>query len=127
MPRWLRLASTRNAAATSPVAQALRGAATPREQARLTAWANKVKDSQMARLGVGGPGLSNTTFAHGVATLRQTMEDNLTATLDFKRTQSNKTFTDVHGDALALKMHRLCDVIDDADLPEVHTLLLKAG
>ena len=81
----------------------------------------------MARLGVGGPGLSNTTFAHGVATLRQTMEDNLTATLDFKRAQNNKTFTDVHGDALALKMHRLCDVIDDADLPEVHTLLLKAG
>ena len=81
----------------------------------------------MARLGVGGPGLSNTTFAHGVATLRQTMEDNLTATLDFKRAENNKTFTDIHGDALALKMHRLCDIINDADLPEIHTLLLKAG
>ena len=50
----------------------------------------------MARLGVGGPGLSNTTFVHGVATLRQTMEDNLTATLDFKRAQNNKTFMDIH-------------------------------
>ena len=94
----------------------------PREQPRLTAWANKVKDSQMARLGVGGPGLSNTTFAHGVTTLRQTMEDNLTATLDSKRAQNNKTFMDIHGDALAFKMHRLCDVIDDADLLEIHHL-----
>ena len=64
--QWWRLASTNLAAGTSAVSQALLPVASPRAQARLNAWASRVKDSQMNRLGVGGPGLSNATFTHGV-------------------------------------------------------------
>ena len=121
------MASNANAAGTSPIANALTNPASPHENARLTAWVNKVKDAQMARLGVGGTGLSDTTFAHGGATLQQTMRDNLTTTLDFERARANKTFTDHHGDALAQRMHRLCGVTCDEDLPDVHALPIKAG
>ena len=81
----------------------------------------------MARIGVGGPGLSNTAFAHGVDTIRQTLENNLTANLEFQRNRAVRSFTEAHGAILAQKMHRLCGVTDDAHLPEVHSLLLKAG
>jgi threonine dehydrogenase-like Zn-dependent dehydrogenase len=79
----------------------------------------------MARLGVGGPGLSNAAFAHGVGELRKTMTDTHEERLDFERQRNTKTFTDFHGEALAQQMHRLCGVTSDVNLPEVHSLLLQ--
>jgi hypothetical protein len=83
-----------------------------------------VKDVQMARLGVVGPGLSNAAFVHGVGELRKTMTDTHEERLAFERQRNTKTFTDFHGEALAQQMHRLCGVTSDVNLPEVHSLLL---
>ena len=78
-------------------------------------------------MGAGGPGLSNAAFNHGVNMLRATMQDTHVAALEFERNKANKTFTDYHGEALAQKMHRLCGVDRDDDLPPVHVLLVKSG
>ena len=99
----------------------------PGETRQLTAWANRNIRSNMARLGVGGPQLSNAAFARGVADLQTTLTDHHNATLDFERDRANKTFTDKHGDALAQRVHRYCGVARDLDLPEVHNLLLKTA
>ena len=61
--------------------------------------------------------LSNATFARGVDTIRNTMEANLQDRLQYERDRSLKTFSDVHGDALAQVMFRLCGCIDDSGLP----------
>jgi hypothetical protein len=86
-----------------------------------------VKQGQQARISVGGPGLSNAAFAHGVAELKTTLEATHIATLELECARSDKSFTDYHGAALAQQMHRLCAVTDDARLPEVHSLLLKTS
>jgi hypothetical protein len=127
LDNWWRLASTNNAAGNSVVSSALTVVNIPREQSRLNTWASTVKDSQMARLGVGGPGLSNAAFAHGVGELRKTMTDTHVEHLDFERQRNTKTFTDFHGEALAQQMHRLCGVTSDVNLPKVHSLLLQTA
>jgi hypothetical protein len=127
LANWWRLASTDTAAGATAVSSALHAVTTPREQARLAAWASRVKQGQLARIGVGGPGLSNAAFAHGVAELKTTLEATHIASLEFERARSDKSFTDYHGAALAQQMHRLCAVTDDARLPEVHSLLLKTS
>jgi hypothetical protein len=127
LAEWWRLACTDRTAGGTAVSHDLLAVTTPRSQARLSAWAARVKESQLARIGVGGPGLSNAAFAHGVAELKTTMENTHIATLEFERARNEKTFTDQHGAALALQMHRLCGVTSDADLPEVHNLLLKTA
>jgi hypothetical protein len=124
---WWRLASTARAAGGSVMSQALANPVNLHHQGRLARWCNRVRDSQLARLGAGGPGLSNAAFAHGVQLLRTTMEDNHTATLEFERNRSTKSFTEHHGDELGLLMQRLCNVTRDEDLPPIHALLVKAG
>ena len=123
--QWWRLASTNNAAGTSVVSQALLNVGAPRNQARLNAWSSRVKDGQMARLGHGGSGLSNTAFSQGVSVLKTTIEANHLATLEYERARADKTFSDVHGLALGQQLHRLCNCHTDAGLPEVHHHLLK--
>lgn len=125
--QWWRLACTNVAGGTSVVSSALRSVTSPREQARLHGWVSRVKDSQMSRIGVGGPGLSNAAFAHGVNELRASLESNHRATLEFERARNEKTFTDLHGATTAEKLHRLCNVASDDLLPEVHGLLLKTA
>jgi hypothetical protein len=125
--QWWRLASTNVAAGTSAISSALHQptSTSPRELGRLTAFANRTKDLQLSRLGIGGPGLSNAAFAHGVTELKTTLEATHQATLEFERARREKSFADIHGEALAQQVYRLCNVTRDADLPEVHTLLLK--
>jgi hypothetical protein len=127
LANWWRLASTNNAGGNSVVSSALTVVNIPREQFRLNTWASTVKDSHMARLGVGGPGLSNAAFAHGVGELRKTMTDTHEERLDFECQRNTKTFTDFHGEALAQQMHRLCRVTSDVNLPKVHSLLLQTA
>jgi hypothetical protein len=126
LANWWRLASTNNAGGNSIVSSALTVVNIPPEQSRLNTWASTVKDAQMARLGVGGPGLSNAAFPHGVGELRKTMTDTHEERLDFERQRNTKMFTDFHGEALAQQMHRLC-VTSDVNLPEVHGLLLQTA
>jgi hypothetical protein len=127
LANWWRLASTNNAAGNSVISSTLTVVNIPREQSRLNTWASSVKDSQLARLGVGGPGLSNAAFAHGVDEIRKVMTDTHEERLDFERQRNTKTFTDFHGEALAQQMHRLCGVTSDVNLPEVHSLLLQTA
>ena len=100
---------------------------TPRLQGRLAAWAARVIAALQARLGTGGPGLTNTAFTTGIATLQATLEGNHRASLEFERARNDKSFTDVHGPQLAEMLHLLCDVTDDANLPAVHLVLLKSS
>ena len=122
---WYRVASTNAAAGDSVVANDLTNVATPHATGRLMAWANRVKDAQMARLGVGGPQLSNAAFAHGVTSLQATLVQNHDDRLRVESDLRNKSFSDKHGDALGMVMHRLTNVHSDADMPPVHALLLK--
>lgn len=125
LAQWWRLASTNVAAGTNVVCSALHQPTSPRELSRLTATANRTKDAQLSRLGVGGPGLSNAAFANGVTEIKSTLEATHQASLEFERARREKSFSDLHGEALAQQLYRLCNVTRDADLPEVHTLLLK--
>jgi hypothetical protein len=127
LANWWRIASTNNVGGNSIVSSALTIVNIPREQSRLNTWASTVKDAQMARLGVGGPGLSNAAFAHGVGELRKTMTDTHEERLDFERQRNTKMFTDFHGEALAQQMHPLCGVTSDVNLPEVLGLLLQTA
>jgi hypothetical protein len=128
LAEWWRLASTDVVAAgPTVVARALLATGTPRLQAKLANWSGRVSASQLARLGVGGPGLTNASFALGIAEIRATLEGNHIAALEFERAKNDKTFTDVHGAQLAQVLHRLCNVASDADLPPVHLMLLKTS
>ena len=124
---WWRLASTAAAAGGSEISQDLGNPAGPREQLRLAHWANRIWEANLARVGAGGPGLSSAAFNHGISVLRTTMQDTHVATLEFERNRAIKTFSDHHGEALAQKLHRLCSVERDDDLPPVHALLVKSG
>ena len=125
LAEWWCLACMNTAGGAGALSQAAHNPANPHESARLALWVSRVRDSQMAHLGHGGPGLSNATFARGVDTIRNTMEANLQDRLQYERDRSLKTFSGVHGDALAQVMFRLCGCIDDSGLPPVHGLLLK--
>ena len=81
----------------------------------------------MARLSHGGPGLTNASFHQGINQIQQTLTDNHNATLAFERDRAHKTLAKKHGDALAERIMRLCNVTQEIDLAEVHTLLLKTS
>jgi hypothetical protein len=126
LTQWWRAASTNTAAGASVISASLSQPNSPRELGRLTAWSNRVKDDQMKRLGVGGPGLSNAAFAHGVAELKSTMVETHRATLEYDRDKKRTSYTETHGELMAIRLQRLCGVARDEDLPEIHHLLLKA-
>jgi hypothetical protein len=127
LANWWRLTSTNIAGGNSIVSSTLTVVNIPCKQSWLNTWASTVKDLQLARLGVGGPDLSNAAFAHGVGELRKTMTDTHKERLDFERQRNTKLFTNFHGEALAQQMHRLCWVMMDVNLPEVHSLLLQTA
>ena len=91
----------------------------------LTAWTQRSRTAAMARLGHGGPGLTNASFANGMDGLRTTMNNNHQARIAHEAAALDKSFTDKFGPSLALRLHRMCGVADDADLPEAHQLLVK--
>ena len=98
----------------------------PNVQARLNSFVSLTKTEAMARLGHGGPGLSNAAFGLGVADICQTLEDTAEAALTYNRDSKLKTFADKHGDALERRILRFCNVATEASLPEAHRLLLQA-
>ena len=75
---------------------------------------------------MGGPGLTTNAFNAGITNLQATMNNVATQRLDFERARAERSFTEKHGDALAQRMHRLCDVGDDNHLPEALRLLAKS-
>jgi hypothetical protein len=118
LSNWWRLACTNQAGGATEVSIALVPSATPALMAKVTSHVNRVVSSQTARIGLGGPGLTTATFAHGIAEVKTTLENNLAQQLAHLTARRAKTFTDVHGTALlALILHRLCGIASDADLP----------
>jgi hypothetical protein len=128
LANWWRLSCT-NTVVGGPTETsiALVGTATPLLQAKVASHSNHVMGGQMSRVGVGGPGLTGTAFALGITELRNTLEGNHAATLAYEQAKSQRTFTDMHGDALAATLHRLCGVVDDQHLPPIHNLLTKTA
>ena len=123
---WFRAALTDTAGGGVSVAVAPVDVTAPHNTFRTNAWAIRVKSEIKSRAGVGGPGLTNNVFNAGVADLRTTLNDNATRRLEFERARNERSFTERHGSQLADRMHRLCGVAADADLPEVHQLLAKS-
>ena len=85
-----------------------------------------VKGRMLTAAGVGGPGLTMPAFQAGIANMQATLDHNAAECIRHENTHSEKTFTGKYGDALAQRMHRLCNTPDDTGLPDVHTLLVKA-
>jgi hypothetical protein len=126
LANWWRLACTDRAVGGDTEASiALTPTASPALAAKVAAHLDRVKTTQKARMGLGGPGLTTTAFAHGIAEVRTTLENNLAQQLAHETARRVKTFTDFHGGALAATMHRLCGVTSDADLPPIHNLLVR--
>ena len=87
---------------------------------------SKIRERELARVGVGGPQLSNAAFNTGVTQLQQTLNNNAQQRLQFERDRSNKTFTDKFGEHLANLMYKMTGAADDNGLPEVHKVLARA-
>ena len=123
---WWRAASTNAAGDASILRVTPVAPGPPNLTTRINGWANRHKEAQLARMGVGGPGLSNAAFAAGVAQIQTTLTDTHADRIQFERDRATKTFAEKHGDALADRLMRFCSVADEANLPEVHSLLVKA-
>ena len=122
---WYRAASTDTAGGnTVPAVDPITSNAPVVNQA-LNAWITGVKNRELAKLGLGGPGLTTAAFQAGVQDLRTQMQQDVDAQLAFQRDRDEKTFTDKHGEALAEQLHRLCGSVDDDGLADVHKLLAK--
>lgn len=92
-----------------------------------TAFTKSLVDPLLAKLGVGGPGLTTAAFTQGITEIRNTLTTTTNNTLDYHRQQNNKTFTAKHGTALAARVYRLTGATDDATLPEIHRLVAAAS
>ena len=98
----------------------------PISRAKLDRWVQRQRAHIERALGMGSPGLTNATFMAGVGNVVNAVNQNATDALDYQRNKHNKSFTDKHGEILAERMHRLCNVTRDEDLPQVHLLLASA-
>jgi hypothetical protein len=111
LANWWRLSCTDTVVGgPTETSIALVGTATPLLQAKVASHANHIIGGQMSRIGVGGPGLTTTAFALGITELKNTLEGNHAATLSFEQAKNEKTFMDMHGNALAATLHCLCGV-----------------
>ena len=84
----------------------------PADTAGLNASVTATKTGLQHMAGPVGPGASLTgvQFAAGIQDLRTTIQDTTTEQMEFDRDQATKSFTDLHGVALAEQIQRLCGV-----------------
>ena len=122
---WWRCASTNLTGGSTMVAEQPVVSPLPRVTARLHQLVAEWRTSTLTKLGVGGPALTSTSFTAGVNSLNATLDRNASDALAFHRDRSTKTFTDKYGPAAATRMHNLCNVTSDADLPDTHDLLVN--
>jgi hypothetical protein len=72
---------------------------------------------------------TNAAFAHSVAELKSMLVETHRATLEYDRDKKRTSYTETHGELMAIRLQCLCGfcgVAHNKDLPEVHHLLLKA-
>ena len=98
----------------------------PIHQAALQQWVATVRENQLARLGIGGPGLTTAAFSAGIAAVNTTLQTTHNDAIAFQKAQGEKTFTQKYGKTVATTLHNLCNVTDDTLLPDIHGLLAKA-
>ena len=124
---WWRLSCTDRTAPAAPLhCVATTQALLPIDQAALQAWVARQRTEILAKVGVGGPGLTNAAFSQGINRVRDAITDASNAHLTFERDRDNKTFTDRYGTTIAQMMYNLCGCADDAGLPEIHQVLASA-
>ena len=99
---------------------------TPPQKQVLGRVTRKFRDSNLTKLGGMGPAVTTTAFQAGMASIANVMNRNQADHISFLRDQGNKTFTEKHGPDLAGRLHRWCDVGDDATLPQIHRLMAKS-
>ena len=99
---------------------------TPVQAQALALQATRTKEAALARIGLGGPGLSSAAFQHGVTNITATITDRARERLQYERDRQSQSFSQKHGDQLAQVMYHLRGVPDDASLPNVHQLLARA-
>ena len=123
---WWRCASTLTAPGTSllKIIPIVSGA--PHLVQRMNAWVSRIRNTELAKLGAGGPSLTTAAFTTGITSVTDTLELTNREQLRFQRDRDLKTFTQKHGTALAERMHNWWAVADDEHLPEVHILLAKS-
>ena len=92
----------------------------------LDGWVSRSTNALIHRLGYGGPALTSAAFTAGVEVIRTTISDTNMANLEYDRAKSHVTFTDRFGDALAQRLRTWTSVASDADLPEIHRVLLRS-
>lgn len=123
---WFRAASTNVAGDQSVVRVAPIAITLNHIMTRLNAFMVRRKKELMSRVGVGGPQLSNNTFAAGIQDLSQVLTRNHEDALAYDRSARLKTFADKHGTALEQRMLNLTGAADGDHLPPVHKLLVNA-
>ena len=107
--------------AVAPIASAL-----PHVSLVLNQWSSRIKARQLARIGHGGPQLSNAAFTAGVGQLETVITETATQRLQFERDRINKTFSQKHGDHLGAMVRAITGSVDDNALPEAHRLLARS-
>ena len=96
------------------------------DQLLLNQHVTRVRNATLTAAGVGGPALTTAAFNAGIVNMQATLKHNAAERLRLEAARNSRSFTSKHGDALAERMHRLCGVANDVDLPEVHVLLARA-
>ena len=126
LAEWYRAACTDNAGGNPLPGLTTVIPVNPGQLQALSAHVARTKTAALSRIGVGGPGLSNAAFAHGVGNITNTITDTARERLQYERDRQNQSFSQKHGQQLAQVMCYLTDSLDDAGLPRVHQLLAKA-
>jgi hypothetical protein len=100
--------------------------ALPAASQALNACTAHITNQVLARVGVGGPQLSNAAFNTGVQHIESVLNNNAQQRLQFEQDQAQKSFTDRFGEHLANHMYKMTGAADDDHLPKVHKILAKA-
>jgi hypothetical protein len=100
--------------------------ALPAARQALNACTTRITDHGLARVGVGGPQLSNAAFNAGVQRLETVLNNNAQQRLQFERDRAQKSFADRYGEHLDTHMYKMTGAADDDHLPDIHKILAKA-
>ena len=128
---WFRLAVTDGTAAGNPPVLGITPVTSPIPAD--TAGLNQVMNACKAELRrMAAPiapvaALTGAQFAAGINDLQNVIQTTNTERMNFDRDRATKTFTDVHGLALAEQVQRLCGAGDDSLLPPIHGLMAKGA
>jgi hypothetical protein len=116
-----------NAATESKVRVTGTSSALPVARQALNACTARVTDHVLARVGVGGPQLSNTAFNTGVQRLESVLNNNAQQRLQFEQDRAQRASpTALENTWPPTYVYKMTGAADDDHLPKVHKILAKA-